>query len=155
LWLALDLLGLPGNWLMVAGALLAAWLRPDMFSVSTLVAIVILAAAGEVLELLSGSWGARKGGAGRRGAGGALLGGMIGALVGTFIIPVPVLGSLIGACAGACLGACILELSGGRDLSAALQAGVGAGVGRAFGTVFKLVVGILLWMVIAVAAFVP
>jgi uncharacterized protein YqgC (DUF456 family) len=154
-WLALDLLGLPGNWLMVAGTLLVTWLVPEMFSVWTLVAIVILAAAGEVLELLNGALGARKGGAGRRGSVGALVGGLIGAIVGTFLIPIPVLGSLIGACAGACLGAWTIEMSGGRDFRASLRAGVGAGVGRAVGTVIKLAVGILLWLIIAIAAFLP
>jgi uncharacterized protein len=154
-WLVLDLLGLPGNWLMVAGTLLVAWLKPGMFSVWTLVAISIVAAAGEALELISGALGARKGGAGRRGAVGALLGGFIGAVAGTFLIVIPVLGSLIGACVGAGLGALILELSGGREFRASLHAGVGAGVGRVLGTVIKLAAGILLWLVIAVAAFVP
>ena len=154
-WLALDLLGLPGNWLMVAGTLLVAWLEPQLFSVWTLVAIVIVAATGEGLELLSGALGAWKGGAGRRGSVGALLGGLIGAIVGTFLIPIPMLGSLIGACAGACLGAWIFELNGGRDFRASLRAGVGAGMGRAVGTVIKLAVGILLWLIIAIAAFVP
>ena len=154
LWLALDLLGLPGNWLMVAGTLLVAWLEPGLFGVWTLTAIFLLAAAGEVLELLSGVWGARKGGAGRRGSAGALGGGLLGAVVGTFWIPVPVLGSLLGACAGACLGAWFLEQRGGRDSWASLRAGVGAGVGRALGTLIKLAVGILLWLLIAIAAFV-
>jgi uncharacterized protein YqgC (DUF456 family) len=155
IWLALDLLGLPGNWLIVVGTLLVAWLEPEMFSVWTLVTIVILAAAGEVLELLSGALGARKGGAGRRGSVGALLGGIIGAIAGTFLIPVPVLGSLIGACLVACLGALAIELSGGRDFRTSLRAGLGAGAGRAVGTVIKLAVGILLWFIVAVAAFVP
>jgi uncharacterized protein YqgC (DUF456 family) len=154
-WLVLDLLGLPGNWLMVAGTLLVAWLQPGMFSVPTLVAVVVVAAAGELLELLSGALGARKGGAGRRGAAGALLGGFVGAIVGTFMIPVPVVGSLIGACAGACLGAWSLEVSGGRDVGESFRAGVGAGVGRALGTLVKLAAGVLLWLIIAVAAFVP
>ena len=83
-WLALDLLGLPGNWLMVAGTLLVAWLRPGMFGAGTLVAVCVVAATGEALELLSGAVGARKGGAGRRGAAGALLGGFLGAIAGTF-----------------------------------------------------------------------
>lgn len=155
LWLALDLLGLPGNWLMAAQALLVAWLKPGMFGVWTLVAIVILAAAGEVLELLSGVLGARKGGAGRQGSAGALGGGLIGAVAGTFWIPIPVLGSLIGACAGAFLGASFLELRTERAFWPSLRAGLGAGVGRALGTVIKLAVGILLWLVIAIAAFVP
>src|SRR5262245_48530518 len=103
---------------MVAGAILVAWLQPGMFSVGTLAAVVVGAAAGEALELLSGALGARKGGAGRRGAAGALLVGFLGAVVGTFLIAVPVLGSLVGACAGACLGAWGLELSGGRGFRA-------------------------------------
>ncbi len=154
-WLVLDVLGLPGNWLMVGGTLLVAWLRPGMFSAGTLVAIVVIAAIGEVLELLSGVAGARGGGAGRRGSAGALLGGFVGAIAGTFLIPVPLLGSLIGACAGACLGAWALELSGGRDFDESVRAGVGAGVGRALGTVLKLAAGLLLWFVIAIAAVVP
>jgi uncharacterized protein YqgC (DUF456 family) len=154
-WLALDLLGLPGNWLMVAGTLLVAWLEPEMFGVWTLVAIVLMAAAGEVLELLSGALGARKGGAGRRASVGALVCGLIGAVMGTLLIPIPVLGSLIGACGGACLGAWIIEMGGGRDFRASLRAGVGAGVGRAVGTLIKLAVGIPLWLSIAIAAFVP
>jgi uncharacterized protein YqgC (DUF456 family) len=154
-WLALDLLGLPGNWLMVGGTLLVAWLQPGMFGLWTLVTIVALAGAGEVLELFSGVWGAQKGGAGRRGSLGAILGGLLGAILGTFLLPVPVFGSLIGACVGACLGAWILELHGGRDSWTSLHAGIGAGVGRALGTVVKLSVGILLWLIITIAAFVP
>jgi uncharacterized protein YqgC (DUF456 family) len=155
LWLVLDLLGLPGNWLMVAGTLLVAWLQPGMFGVWTLAIVFAIAAAGEALELLSGAWGARKGGAGRRGTIGALLGGLIGAVLGTFLIAIPLLGSLLGACVGACVGAWGLELSGGRGLGASLRAGVGAGAGRALGTAIKLAAGILLWLVIAIAAFVP
>src|SRR5262245_22310025 len=131
---------------MVAGTLLVAWLRPGMFSVWTLAAVVGVAAAGEALELLSGALGARKGGAGRRGALGALLGGFLGAVAGTFLIPVPLLGSLLGACAGACLSAWWLELSGGRGLGESLRAGVGAGAGRALGTAIKLAAGLLLWL---------
>jgi uncharacterized protein YqgC (DUF456 family) len=154
-WLALDLVGLPGNWLIVIGTLVVAWLQPGMFGFWTLVVAVALAAAGEALELFSGVWGAQRGGAGRRGSVGALLGGLIGAIVGTFVIPVPVFGSLIGACVGACLCAWILELQGGRDTWASLHAGIGAGLGRAVGTIIKLFVGVLLWLIIAIAAFVP
>jgi hypothetical protein len=53
------------------------------------------------------------------------------------------------------LGTWIIELSGGRDFRASIRAGVGAGMGRAVGTVIKLAVGILLWFIIAIAAFVP
>ncbi len=156
-WLVLDVLGLPGNWLIVAGTLVVAWIERDrhMFSPWTLVAVVTLAAAGEVLELISGLLGAKKGGASRRASLGALAGGMVGAIVGTFAIPVPVIGSLIGACAGACLAAWGVEAHRGRDPQASLRAGVGAGLGQAVGTILKLAIGIILWAIVAIAALWP
>lgn len=160
LWLALVVVGLPGNWLMVFTAFVAQWWYWEsaaggdrqIFSVGTLIAVVALALLGELVELLAGMAGAKRAGATRRGALGALVGGLVGALAATFMIPIPVLGSLLGAVAGAGLGAGALELSGGRNLSESLRSGVGAGVGRFWGTVGKLTAGVAIWLVIAVAA---
>lgn len=162
-WLALVALGLPGTWLMVITTALVAWwqwpvdstVEAPMIGIGVLAAIVVVAALAEVLELVAGVLGAKATGGGRRGSVGALAGGLIGALVGTVLIPIPLLGSLVGACMGAGLGAWGLELSGGREQGAALKAGVGAGVGRFFGTVVKLAAGVLIWLVVAVAAFWP
>lgn len=156
-WLALDLLSLPGNWLMIASAAAVAWVGPGhrMFSPWTLVALVVLAMIGEILEFVSGLAGARKAGASKRGSGGALLGGMVGGIIGTFVIPVPVIGSLLGAGAGAAAGAILFELSGGRGLRLSAKSGAGAGAGRLLGTLIKLLVGALIWIIIAVAAFWP
>lgn len=162
-WLCLNLLTLPGNWLMVATTMLLAWWQWDaakaagdqMFSIPTLVAIVALAALGEVVEFFAGVAGARKAGSTRWGSAGALLGGIVGAVAGTFVIPVPVLGSLIGACAGACLGAWGMELLGGREMRPSIRAGIGGGVGRLGGTVLKSFLGVLIWIIVAVAAFWP
>jgi uncharacterized protein YqgC (DUF456 family) len=156
-WLFLVLLGLPGNWLMVGSTALVAWLYWDrgMINHWTLIALLAVAVIGEVLEFAAGAVGTKKAGGSRGGAFGALLGGVIGAGAGTFVIPVPIIGSLIGACGGAFCGALALELAGGRDIEPAVRSGLGAGVGRFFGTVAKLVVGIVIWTVAAVAAFWP
>jgi uncharacterized protein YqgC (DUF456 family) len=162
-WLVLVLLGLPGTWMMVATTLLVAWWHwpptgsntPPMFSLGVLLAIVVVAVVAEVLELAAGMVGAKATGGTRRGAAGALGGGLIGAVAGTFLIPIPLLGSLLGACLGAALGAWGLELSGGREHGAALKAGMGAGVGRLLGMVMKLLAGVAIWVVVAVAAFWP
>lgn len=156
-WLSLTVLGLPGNWLMVASAALVAWLFWDQQMIGrwTLVSLLVLAVVGEVLEFVAGAFGTKTAGGSRGGAFGALLGGLVGAIAGTFVIPIPVLGSLIGACGGAFCGALAFELAGGQELEPAVRSGVGAGVGRFFGTVAKLVVGVGIWVVAAVAAFWP
>jgi len=156
-WLFLVLLGLPGNWLMVASTAFVAWLFWDqgMFSRWTLLALVGIAVLGELLEFVAGAVGTKQAGGSRSGAFGALLGGVIGAIAGTFVIPLPVFGSLMGACGGAFCGALAMELAGGRDLEPAVRSGMGAGIGRFFGTVAKLAVGIVIWLVAAVAAFWP
>jgi len=162
-WLFLVVLGLPGNWLMVLSTILFGWWQLSraepggqaMFGMVTLVAIVILATLGEVVEFISGVVGAKKAGGTRRGSIGAIVGGIVGALAATFVIPIPVLGSLIGACGGAALGAWGLELYGGLEMPRSIKSGLGAGVGRLVGTVVKLVAGASIWIVVAVAAFWP
>ena len=158
-WLALNLVGLPGNWLMLIGMAGLAWYTwgtPDqMFGPVTLIAGLVFALVGEVLEFMAGAAGATRAGATRRGAIGALIGGLVGGIVGTAMIPIPVVGSILGACAGAFAGALVLEFSGGRNWSESFRAGLGAGQGRFWGTISKLGVGALLWTLITVAAFWP
>jgi uncharacterized protein YqgC (DUF456 family) len=126
-----------------------------MFGLAPLIVIVALATIGEIAEFFTGVVGSQKAGGTRRGAVGALVGGFVGAIVATFLIPAPILGSLIGACGGACLGAWGFELSGGRKMAESARSGVGAGVGTFAGRVAKLIVGIAIWLIVAVAAFWP
>jgi uncharacterized protein YqgC (DUF456 family) len=160
-WLALVIIGLPGNWLMVLSTMLLAWWRwtadpgRPMFGVPVLVAICLLALAGEIVELLAGVVGARVAGGTRRGALGALVGALVGGLLGTFLIAIPALGSLLGTCGGAAVGAWALELRGGQTARMSLNAGLGAGAGRLVGTLAKLAAGVAIWIVVAVAAFWP
>jgi uncharacterized protein YqgC (DUF456 family) len=157
LWLLLTIVGVPGTWLMVLTTLLLEWWLPEqrMFSTGVLIAIAVLALLGEVLELVAGMFGARRGGSTGWGVVGAFLGTIVGGVLGTFVIPLPVFGSLMGACGGAAVGTVACEMWRGRPTEWAMRAGVGAGVGRLGGTIAKLGVGVVMWIVIAVAAFWP
>lgn len=156
-WLASVIFALPGNWLMVISTAFFAWWHWEdgVFSVYTLIAITALAVVGEVLEFFGGMGGARRAGATWRGSFGAIMGAMIGAVLGTFLIPVPIFGTLLGTCFGAGLGTCLLELAATKQMDQSLRSGLGAGVGVFIGTTSKFIVGILIWLVIAVAAYWP
>jgi uncharacterized protein YqgC (DUF456 family) len=156
-WLGLTVFGLPGNWLMAISTCFFAWWRWEsgVFSIYTLVAVVALAAVGELLELTAGMVGARKSGASWPGSIAALFGAVAGAILGTFMIPIPFIGTLMGACAGAGLGVWGLEFSRGRKMEHSVRYAVGAGLGEFFGITSKLVLGIIIWSTVAVAAFWP
>lgn len=163
MWLALSLLGLPGNWLMVATTGLIAWWRWDpsrpptdqMISVTVLVILALLALVGEAVELLGGWFGAKRTGGSRWGAVGALLGTLIGGIAGTLVIPIPIIGSILGACCGAAIGALALEFASGRAPGDAVRSATGAGLGRAAGMAAKLSTGGAIWLIATVASFWP
>ncbi len=157
LWLMLVLFGLPGNWLMVLTTSLFAWWMWDRrpFSGGTLIAIAVLAAAGELLEFLGGTVGARRAGASWRASFAGILGAIVGALVGTIMFPVPFVGTIVGACLGVALAVWLVETSRGAHAEASFQRAVGAGLGEFLGILSKLVVGIAIWLTIAIAAFWP
>lgn len=155
--LFLVLLGLPGIWLMVGVTAVCAWWQwnSGLYSAGLLVAIIVLATLGELLEFAAGMAGAKRAGSSRRGAMGAVVGGIAGAIVGTVLIPMPVAGSLMGGCAGAGIGAWSCELAGGRDRTASIRAGVGAGLGTLTGRLIKLGVAAVIWVAVVVATFWP
>jgi hypothetical protein len=160
-WLALTVLGLPGNWLIVISAALVVWRQwgaadaggIEMFTIWTLLAVIVVAAIAELAEILTGVFGSTQMGGTRRGSLGALLGGLIGAIIGTPLMPI--LGTLLGACLGAALGAWGFELSAGRKMIESARAGLGAGLGTLAGRLIKTIAGVLIWLTIAVAAFWP
>ena len=156
-WLATVPLALPGNWLIVITTSLFAWWRIDegIFSIYTLLCISALALLGELFEFFGGFTGAKKAGAGLRGSLGALIGSITGAVLGTFIIPVPLFGTLIGSGIGAGIGACAFELSRPRKPKQTLHLGLGAGFGQILGASIKIILGGLIWFVVAIAAFWP
>ena len=146
----LTLLGMPGNWLMVAAVIGYVLLVPEEspLSIGWAVAVTLgaLAALGELLEFLAGALGVAKAGGSRRGAILALLGSLTGGIVGLFVgLPIPVVGSVISAvlfaAAGAFLGAVLGEQWKGRGLNDSLKTGHAAFWGRLLGTVAKTAVG--------------
>lgn len=145
----MNLVALPGNWLIFGGTALFCWLaHSDQHSVSWYVVglLLLLAIGGELLEFLAGSAGAARSGASRRAMALSIVGSIIGSLAGAFIgIPIPIVGSavaaLIGGAVGAATGAAIGEDWKGRDLEGTIQVSAAAFWGRMLGTVGKVIVG--------------
>ena len=157
IWLALAFFNLPGNWLIVFSTTLFAWWRWDdrVFSIYTLAAIIIIAALAECLEFLAAAAGTKKAGGSFRAALAALFGGITGAIVGTVTIPIPFLGTLLGAAAGAFAGSWTMELSKGKSLNRSAHVGLHAGLSQIKGILSKTALGLLIWIIVTIAAFYP
>jgi uncharacterized protein len=144
--LPLTALGLPGNWLLIAGV--GLWKSFDASAGISWTAILIafaLAAIAEVIEFgLAARYTAKYGGSIRAGWG-ALVGGVVGAIVG---VPVPVIGSVIGSFAGAFLGALVAEYSLRARHADAGRVAWGALVGRVIASGIKMAIGIVLSVVL-------
>ena len=157
--LVLVLFSMPGNWIIITATGLFAWWKWDdeIFSIYTLIAIVIMALIGEIIEFFASVGGAKKAGASWLASVCAIAGAIFGAMVGTVFIPVPILGTLLGACIGACIGAgsitLLVELKGGKEMHHSVKSGLGAGVGVLLGTTSKFAIGVLIWLVVTAAAF--
>ena len=135
-------LGLPGLWVILLGILGYGWLTQfESLSVTFLIAVIVLAVLGEVVEAWLGFRFARRYGGSKRAGWGALLGGLVGAIVG---VPVPIIGSVIGACVGAFAGAALLEYTLDRRSGAAARAGWGAVLGRAAAAATKMALGLMM-----------
>jgi uncharacterized protein YqgC (DUF456 family) len=156
----ITLVGLPGTWLMVAGALVVMlcnplWSDTLIWSWSAIGIALGLAVCGEILETAAAGLGAKAGGGTKRGMAGAILGSMIGALIATFTIPIPLLGTLIGAVFGAFGGALVGELSRKEQASAGtlLKSATGAAIGRVLGILGKSGVAAICFCVLLIAPF--
>lgn len=154
-----NLVGLPGNWLVlgVAGvfAYLAPMTAPQGVGWQGLAVLLGLALAGEVVEFAASAAGAAKQGASKRAVLLSAVGAMVGGVLGIFAgVPVPLVGSLIGALlassAGAFVGAYLGQKWARRTESESVTAGRGAFFGRLWGTAGKLIVGLVMLVVLVV-----
>jgi len=161
-WFA-NVFALPGNWLIVGLAAVFAAIFPAStgrgLHWTTIGVAAALALVGEIVELVAGAAGAKRSGASRRAMLLALVGTMVGSLLGAFAtIPIPIVGPILGAVGGGALGAFVGAYVGetaiGRSTEQSLAAGQGALIGRLLGTAGKLVIGITLFVVIAVDALI-
>jgi uncharacterized protein YqgC (DUF456 family) len=148
--LFLNILGLPGLWLIVLSYIVYAWVTGWNIYVGlpSIIALLLLALAAELVEFLAGAAGSHAAGGRKRGMLGAIVGGIIGGIVGTGVIPIPIVGTIVGACAGAFIGAFALEYAD-KDADHAMRVGIGAAKGRFWGIVWKSAFGILMFLVAA------
>lgn len=152
--LFVNLLGLPGLWLMLASvagyAVVTGWNR--YVGWASLVTLLVLALLAEVVEFLAGSAGAKKAGGSKRGMIGAIVGGLLGGFFLTFI-PIPIVSTIVGVCLGTFLGAWGAELMVGKEMDHSMQIGWGAAKGRLVGTLLKTMFGVAMLLVAMVAAW--
>jgi len=161
-WL-LTLLGLPGNWLIVAATAAHAYLVPAGSSTAigwkVVVALLVLATLGEIVELLAGAAGTTRAGGSKRGALLALVGSVVGGLVGICIgLPIPLVGPIVAAVLfaglGAMAGAILGESWAGQNLRESWQIGRSAFWGRLAGTLAKITIGAVMIVIVMVTLLV-
>lgn len=150
--LGLAIVSLPGLWLMVGATAAFAWVTGFNVYVGWpgLITVLALAALAEIAEFLAGAAGTKQAGGSKRGMLGAIVGGIVGAIVLTPYFPV--VGTIAGACLGSFAGAFAIETAIGREYGDAATIGVGAAKGRLYGTILKLIFGVLILLVSAIAA---
>jgi uncharacterized protein YqgC (DUF456 family) len=148
--LFLTAIGLPGTWIFLAVASASALFDPaSPVAWWSIVVGVLLGLIAEGIEWVTASRYARKYGGSPRAAFGALLGGIGGAIVG---FPVPLFGPLVGALLGTFIGALVAEYSVSGLSGGAERVAWGAMIGRIVATVAKLGLGIVIAVLVLVAA---
>jgi len=150
----LNILGLPGIWLMIGAVGVFAWLTSAQQFVGTtsLIVLVVLGLLAEAVEFIAGSAGAKKAGGSKRAAMGAIIGALIGGIF-LSVIPIPIISTIVGACLGAFIGAAVVELVIFKDVDRSMRVGVGAAHGRFMGILGKLIFSIIIFIIAAVVAF--
>jgi uncharacterized protein len=142
--------GLPGTWIMAAGALGYSLLVPGSISIFTTVVVAMMALVGEIIEFTLPAKYTRKYGGSRRASWGAIIGGMVGAFMG---VPIPIVGPVIGAFLGAFIGAFAAELTLG-SVGSATKVATGALIGRAVAAAMKVGIGLAMAAIILFTALV-
>jgi len=150
---ALNIISIPGNWIMLLCALLVSWYShwtaPSLIILAIMLIVLLF---GELIEMMGSLVGAKKFGASTLAAWAAIAGGLVGGLLG-FMIPIPLIGNIIGALLGAFLAAWCVELIRQKPFKAATRAAVGAALGRAVGMSTKVGCGLVVWFALIYFAF--
>lgn len=158
-----NLLGLPGNWLIVGTACIYAWAVPADTRAGIgwpAVGVVAgLAVLGEIAELAASAAGVKKRGGSWFGAILALVGSVMGAIAGMLVgIPIPIIGPLLAAIVfggvGAMLGAIVGESIRGQSFDDSVRIGEAAFWGRLLGTLAKATIGAMMVGVVVAAVLI-
>ena len=145
--LPLQLVGLPGTWLIAADAFFFRWfMGPDLIDYHTVIILGLMALSAEVLEFLTAVQGVRLGPPVKGAVAASIVGAFVGGLAGAPILFG--LGAIPGMAIGAWLAVFTVGLAGGASLSGASRAALGAMTGRIKGTAFKMVVAVAMVAVI-------
>ena len=143
LGLAITPLGLPGNWIILACAVVYGfathWAK---FGWLFVVLLAVAAIVGEIIEALSAAFGAKTYGASTGATIAAVVGSIVGLVLGSGIAPI--VGTIVGAFAGAFLGAFLYEYVRLKDPHQAFRAGMGAFLGRTAAVIAKEAIGVLM-----------
>jgi uncharacterized protein YqgC (DUF456 family) len=154
--LYINLIGAPGLWVMVLATAVYAWATHFAYAAGrTLLTIVLLALAAEVVEFIVAGRGARKAGASRAGVWGAIIGSIVGGILFTGIIIFPIISTIFGVCLGAFLGAIVGEVLAGSNAGQSLRVGWGAAKGRLMAIFTKLAFGCAILVVALIACRPP
>ena len=140
--LALDLVGLFGNWIILA-ALIAVWILSgfEHFGPWSLALFTGMACLGEAVEAVAAALGAKKFGAEKGAILAAVAGCLAGSILGTPLFPI--VGTLAGGCLGAFVGAVAYQyIVKEKQAHDALWTGLGAALGRVMGVFAKLLIGL-------------
>ena len=141
--IGLMLPAIPGTPLIFVGLLIAAWADDfDYVGIRTIVVLAIIAFLSIAVDFWATMFGARKFGASKQAAIGALVGVGVGIFLG---LPGVIFGPFIGAVIG--------ELLARRDLAQATRAGIGATIGLVLGAALKLALAFAMIGVFTVARF--
>ncbi|MBN1788306.1 MAG: DUF456 family protein [Sedimentisphaerales bacterium] len=153
-WLILSFFALPGNWLMIVTTVLFSIWQKDSFSIYVIIIAIILAVIGEIIEFLAGAGGAKLAGGGKKAILAAIAGAIVGAVLGTVLIPVPLFGTLLGSAIGTGMAVLIVEEKAGKEFKDSVKTATTAGIAQMLGTSAKVIVGLVIWLVFAITAFV-
>jgi hypothetical protein len=149
-----TLFSIPGVWLLAIFALGYAVLTHFRhLGVHGLIALLILAAVSEIVEMGTAGVAAKAAGGSSRASIGAMIGAIIGGIVGTAVIPIIIVGSLIGLAVGAFIGALIMEQSRNTNPNHLFRVGAAAAGGRLLGTILKLIFAGIMFILAAILAF--
>jgi uncharacterized protein YqgC (DUF456 family) len=138
---------LPGTWLILIAAGVYGWTTEwQRVTVALLLILAGVAVVGELIELFASMVTAKKAGASRQAAWGALLGGFVGMFI--FTIPVPIIGTIIGAILGCFCGALIGETMAQRKLSESTRVGYFSALGFVLGMAAKLAIALVMTVIL-------
>lgn len=146
--LFINILGLPGLWLMIAASVIYAWATGwTLIGLWTIVALVAIGVVAEIVEFAAGAAGAGTVGGSKRSIVGAIVGGIVGAIL--LSIPAPLIGTIIGALIGTFIGAWVAEFTVEGNLDRSTLVGIGATKGKFWGMLSKLLFGFIILILAA------